>query len=83
MRRPRRKGDPMPDGPYRAARVAAGLTVAQAARAVGVSDGYLRAIEGHGGASYGLAVALARLYRVNATSFIFGTASACTELPRA
>lgn len=52
------------------ARLAAGLTLAQAAKRARVGERYLRRIELHGRAPYALALRLARLYRCSIHVFL-------------
>lgn len=55
------------------ARERVGLSIQEAARRARVCVPYLRAVERRGGASYVLAMRLARLYRCSATMFLYGT----------
>lgn len=55
------------------ARVAAQLTVEQAARKARISPSYLRHIEKYGGASYVLAVRLSRLYHCSIHLFLYSS----------
>src|SRR5579863_1246636 len=57
----------------RDAREKAGLSVEEAAKRARVCVPYLRAVERRGGASYVLAMRLARLYRCSATIFLYRT----------
>lgn len=57
------------------AREAAALTLDVAARKARVSVSYLRRIERHGGATYALAMRLARLYGCSAHVFLYPTSS--------
>ncbi len=60
---------PIPDSPLTLAREAAGLTLADAARSVGIQPDYLRRIERRGQAPYVLAQKLSRSYRCSAMVF--------------
>jgi len=54
-----------------AARIAAGLTLVQAASRARVCTEYLRQIERRGGASYVLALRLSRMYDCPMTAFLY------------
>lgn len=54
------------------ARHAAGLSVDKAARAVGISVGYLRQLESSGAAPYRISRRLAKVYGVSISMFIRG-----------
>jgi hypothetical protein len=60
---------PIPDSPLTLAREAAGLTLTDAARSVGIQPDYLRRIERRGQAPYVLAQKLSRRYRCSAMVF--------------
>jgi len=66
--------------PARSAREAAGLSIEEAAKRTRVCVAYLRAVERHGGASYGLAMRLSRLYGCSANIFLYH-ASKGSETP--
>ena len=59
----------IPDSPLTLAREAAGLTLTDAARSVGICPDYLRRIERRGQAPYVLAEKLSRRYRCSALVF--------------
>jgi len=69
--------------PARLAREAAGLSLEEAAKRARVCVAYLRAIERHGGASYGLAVRLSRLYGCSANVFLYRAKGSETPKHRA
>lgn len=52
-------------------RTRAGLSLADAARAARISPGYLRRIERQGGAAWGLALRLARVYGCRPEHFLW------------
>jgi hypothetical protein len=58
--------------PATRAREQAGLSLMEAAKRVQVCVSYLRAIERRGGASFRLAMRLARLYGCSANIFLYG-----------
>lgn len=64
------------------AREAARLTVEQAARQVRICPAYLRRIERHGGATYALAMRLARLYGCSANLFLYPTSEGQSRYPK-
>lgn len=68
--------------PAMLARQATGLSVEEAARRAHICTAYLRTIERRGGASYGLAIRLARLYGCSANLFLYHSQGSETPQPR-
>ena len=64
------------------ARETAQLTVEQAARQARICPAYLRRIERHGGATYVLAMRLARLYSCSANLFLYPSTEGQSRYPK-